>query len=206
MRVVAMLAWPSHSCTLVGLMVERIGGGRRAQRMGADLEPQFCRMRLYQLVDRVGRERVLEGLAAVVFNRLEQRAALVSAVASGVEESWMSAFVPGCSGRNRVFSPLPSTLRCGTPRRACLRSETLSLESSSRRSAWYSSVDRMARSRLALTVSLAGGCIGCKDMRGAFCARGNFDFGRDGRAFNAEDAAGFDAIPRSCPDVPAERG
>jgi hypothetical protein len=26
----------------VGLMVERIGGGRRAQRMGADLEPQFC--------------------------------------------------------------------------------------------------------------------------------------------------------------------
>jgi hypothetical protein len=25
----------------VGLMIERIGGGRRAQRMGADLEPQL---------------------------------------------------------------------------------------------------------------------------------------------------------------------
>jgi hypothetical protein len=25
----------------VGLMIERIGGGRRAERMGADLEPQL---------------------------------------------------------------------------------------------------------------------------------------------------------------------
>jgi len=31
----------------VGLVVERIGGGRRVQRMGADLEPQLCRIRLY---------------------------------------------------------------------------------------------------------------------------------------------------------------
>jgi hypothetical protein len=26
----------------------------------------------------------------------------------------MSSLVPGCSGRYRVFSPLPATLRCGT--------------------------------------------------------------------------------------------
>jgi integrase/recombinase XerD len=35
----------------------------------------------------------------------------------------------GCSGRYRVFSPLPATLRCGTPRRACLKSLTFSLHS-----------------------------------------------------------------------------
>jgi hypothetical protein len=34
MRVVAILAWPSHSD--VGLMVEPIGGGRCTQRVGAD--------------------------------------------------------------------------------------------------------------------------------------------------------------------------
>ena len=31
----------------VGLVVERVGGGRRAQRMGADVEPQLGRIRLY---------------------------------------------------------------------------------------------------------------------------------------------------------------
>src|SRR6266850_4829886 len=71
----------------VGLVVEGIGGGGRAQRMGADLEAELCRICLYQLVDRVGRERLLEGLglAAVVFNRSEQRAVVVFAVAGGVE-------------------------------------------------------------------------------------------------------------------------
>ena len=62
----------------------------------------------------------------------------------------MSAWVPGCSGRYRVLPPLPDTLRCGTPLRACRKSLTLSLHSSSRRSAWNSSVERMARSRLLL--------------------------------------------------------
>jgi hypothetical protein len=46
----------------VGLMVERVGGGGRAQRVGADLEPQLCRIRFDQLVDRAGRERAREGL------------------------------------------------------------------------------------------------------------------------------------------------
>ena len=42
--------------------------------------------------------------------------------------------VPVCGGRYRVFSPLPATLIWGT-RRACLKSFTFSLHSSSRRSA-----------------------------------------------------------------------
>jgi hypothetical protein len=39
MRVVAMSAWPSHSRTLadVGLVTERVGSGRRAQRVSANL-------------------------------------------------------------------------------------------------------------------------------------------------------------------------
>jgi len=36
---------------------------------------------------------------------------------------------PGISGRNHVFSPLPEILRCGTPRRACLKSLTFALQS-----------------------------------------------------------------------------
>src|SRR5689334_3605267 len=69
----------------VSLVVERVGGSGRAQRMGADVEPQLGRIRLYQLVDPVGRERAFEGLAAVVFDRSKQRAVLVLAVAGGVE-------------------------------------------------------------------------------------------------------------------------
>src|ERR1700693_934390 len=77
--------------------------------MGADLEPQLCRIRFDELVDCVRRERALEGrrsfpqlrmrrgraiarrlrlfmpLAAVVFDRPEQRAVLVVAVTGGVE-------------------------------------------------------------------------------------------------------------------------
>ena len=68
----------------------------------------------------------------------------------------MSACVPGCSGRYRVLPPLPDTRRCGTPLRACCASLTFSLHSSSRRSAWNSSVDRMARSRLLLRLSASG--------------------------------------------------
>jgi hypothetical protein len=41
MPVVAMLAWPSHSCTFgdVGLVIERIGGSYRPQRMGGHSKP-----------------------------------------------------------------------------------------------------------------------------------------------------------------------
>ena len=39
----------------------------------------------------------------------------------------MSAWVPGCSGRYRVLPPLPDTLRCGTPLRACRASLHLEL-------------------------------------------------------------------------------
>jgi len=41
--------------------------------------------------------------------------------------------VPGCSGEYRVFSPLPETFRCGTPRRARVKSLTFSSHSSSQR-------------------------------------------------------------------------
>src|SRR5277367_6065201 len=68
----------------------------------------------------------------------------------------MSPLVPGCSGRYRVLPPLPDTFRCGTPLRAWRKSLTFSLHSSSRRSAWNNSVERIARSRLLLTVSSCG--------------------------------------------------
>jgi hypothetical protein len=53
MRVVAMLACPSHSCHFggVGLVVERIGRGGRTQRMGADLEAQLRRIGLHERIN-----------------------------------------------------------------------------------------------------------------------------------------------------------
>ena len=39
----------------VGLVVERVGGGRRAQRMGADLEAEQRRVGPHQLVDAIRR-------------------------------------------------------------------------------------------------------------------------------------------------------
>ena len=42
----------------VGLVVERVGGGRRAQRVRADLEPELRRIAPHQLVDAIGGDRV----------------------------------------------------------------------------------------------------------------------------------------------------
>ena len=69
----------------VGLMVERVGGGRRAQRMRADLETELRRIGAHQLVDAVRRDRLVEPAGAVVADRPEQRAVFVGAVAGGVE-------------------------------------------------------------------------------------------------------------------------
>jgi hypothetical protein len=69
----------------IGLVVERIGGGRRAQRVRADLETEIRGIFPHQLVDAVGRERLLELAGAVVADRAEQRAALVLAMPGGLE-------------------------------------------------------------------------------------------------------------------------
>jgi hypothetical protein len=82
-----MLAWPGHSCTLgdVGLVVERVGGGRRAQRMGADLEAELRRISPHQPIDHVGIECLVDPAGAVVADRPEQSAVVVGAVAGCLE-------------------------------------------------------------------------------------------------------------------------
>jgi hypothetical protein len=49
-----MLAWPSHSWTLgdVGLVVERVSGGCRAQGMGTDLDPSAAEYLRTSIVNR----------------------------------------------------------------------------------------------------------------------------------------------------------
>jgi hypothetical protein len=69
----------------VGLMIERVGGGRRAQRMGADREAELRRIGSHQLVDAIRGDRRFQPPGAVVADRPEQRAGLVGAVAGGVE-------------------------------------------------------------------------------------------------------------------------
>ena len=69
----------------VGLVIERVGGGRRAQRMRADLEPELRRVGPHQLVDAVRRDRPFEPAGAVVADRPEQRAVFVGAVPGGGE-------------------------------------------------------------------------------------------------------------------------
>ena len=69
----------------VGVVIERVGGGGRSQRMHADFEPKLRRIAPHQLVDAIRRDRVFQPTRAVVADRPEQRAALVRAVAGGVE-------------------------------------------------------------------------------------------------------------------------
>ena len=69
----------------VGLVVERIGGGRRAQRMRADLEPELRRVGPHQPVNAVRRDRALKPAGAVVVDRTEQRAAVINAVTGRLE-------------------------------------------------------------------------------------------------------------------------
>ncbi len=66
-------------------MIERIGGGRRAQRMSADLEPELRRVGPHQPVNSVRRDRSFKLAGAIVADRTEQRAAFISAVTGRVE-------------------------------------------------------------------------------------------------------------------------
>jgi hypothetical protein len=53
----------------VGFVVKRVGGGRCAQGMGADLEAEIGRVAAHDLVDGIGREGLLEAAGAVVLER-----------------------------------------------------------------------------------------------------------------------------------------
>jgi hypothetical protein len=66
----------------VGLMIERVGGGRRAQRMGADRKAELRGIASHQLVDAVRGDSRFQPPGAVVADRPEQRAGLVEAVAA----------------------------------------------------------------------------------------------------------------------------
>ncbi len=69
----------------VGLVIERFGGGRGAQRMSADLKPKLRRVGPHQSVNAVRRDRLFKPAGAVVADRTEQRAAFVHAVTGGVQ-------------------------------------------------------------------------------------------------------------------------
>jgi hypothetical protein len=61
----------------VGLVVEGVGRGRRAQRMGADLETEQRRIGAHQLVDAVRRDRPFERAGGVVLDRPKQRTVFI---------------------------------------------------------------------------------------------------------------------------------
>ena len=44
----------------VGLMIERVSCGRCPQRMHPDLESKLCRVGAHELIDAVGRDRLVE--------------------------------------------------------------------------------------------------------------------------------------------------
>ena len=69
----------------VGLVIQRVGGGRRAQRMRADLEPKLRRVESHELVNTIGGDRRVEPPGGVVFHRPEQRAVVIGPVTSRLE-------------------------------------------------------------------------------------------------------------------------
>src|SRR5665213_3641389 len=64
----------------VGLMIERVGCGGRAQRMRADLESQLRRISPHQLVNAVRRDCAFGPAGAVVADGSKQRTALIGAM------------------------------------------------------------------------------------------------------------------------------
>jgi hypothetical protein len=64
----------------VGVVIERIGCGSRAQGMGPDLKSEPARISAHEFVDAVRRDRLIEARGPVVAERSEQRAGIVSAV------------------------------------------------------------------------------------------------------------------------------
>jgi len=69
----------------VGLVVERVGGGCRAEGVRADRKPELRRVGPHELVNAVGRDRLIEPPGRVVANGPEQRAAVILAVAGRLE-------------------------------------------------------------------------------------------------------------------------
>lgn len=138
----------------VGAIVERIGGGGRAQRMGTGFEAERPRIFLHQFVDRIRRKRLLEGFGHIVFDRPEERAVVVHAVAGRLEVIVDQRVGAGMELHIARLVAFAGDLQIEYPRRMFLESLTLSLHNSSRRNPWNSSVDRIARSRLLLSVSL----------------------------------------------------
>ena len=69
----------------VGVVIERIGGGGRAQRVGADLQAQCQSVTADEFVDAVWGDGVIELAGAVVADGSEQRAFGVGGVAGFVK-------------------------------------------------------------------------------------------------------------------------
>jgi Transposase DDE domain group 1 len=89
----------------VGFVIERIGGGRRAQRMGADLEPELRRVRARQLVEAIHGDRCFEAAGTVVPGRPKQCTAVVSAMMRLILHTaayWLMLMV-----RNAIPKPQP---------------------------------------------------------------------------------------------------
>ena len=152
----------------VGLVVERIGGGRRPQRMGAYLEAEIGRVTAHDLVDGVGRDGLFEAAGAVVLERAEQRAVLVLAVPGGLEVivdelvrarvQWEIARLLALAGDLEMGDPAPGVSKIAGPQLAQLFAAERMIEE--RR--------RMARSRFSLMVSSPGfvGLFGISVMEG----------------------------------------
>src|SRR5271170_7286688 len=86
----------------IGLVIERVGGGGRAQRMRADLEADLRRIDPHEAIDAIRGDCVLQPPGAVVAHGAEQRAALVEPMPGGVEivvdqplGAWMQRQIAG---------------------------------------------------------------------------------------------------------------
>ena len=83
----------------VGLVIERIGGGGRAQRMRADLEAERGRIGAHQPEMPSG--VIAPSSLPVLLLRIGRNSAPASSLPwpAASRYSWMRAWVPGCSGR-----------------------------------------------------------------------------------------------------------
>jgi hypothetical protein len=90
----------------IGLVVERVGRGRRTRRVGPDLKTELRGIPPHQPVDHVGIDRLVEPAGAVVPDRPKESAIFVRAVAGGLEVIVDQFIGAGIAAADSAFSRL----------------------------------------------------------------------------------------------------
>ena len=140
----------------VGLVVERVGGGGRPQGVRPDFKSELRGVGAHQPVNSVRRDRAFKPAGAVVADWPEQRAALVEAMADGVEVIVDQSVGPRMQRQVARLAAFAGHFEMRHAFARVPKIPDLELAQLLAPQRVNNRVDRMARSRLLLIVSSCG--------------------------------------------------